>query len=384
MSATALAKTAVDRAGSSHGACMLGPLTTTYDLVRGTARVTGRCDLYDFGDYRNSSVLGRSRGLGETLRQAGDVLRLALDEVKFWTKRTVRIERFEKALKEADLEQMKFWHGKLGSPDLAQGHFDVFERFDTAMDVFVAQWVLGPTAWRDASSEAKHVDVREHIAWLQGHGARFSQPERSGCEYHCLWLGFLIGQGLNLTGVSLGEVESDMPGHCFLGPAMFIGDYKVPARMIRKFFLRTGAGMWPLDLPGASADAPPPGFSFPSAEDPDDPDNCYDEVEYNQLSLFWPDQFPRRPDDGVDEWPQVAEIRDSVTGVCRFFAWKREKQRRNEAWKRRRLVVLCTSTLPGEHATKRKKTEELTGLGALVHRMMGGEPQLWRDVVAFL
>jgi hypothetical protein len=327
------------------------------------------------------------------------VLRLALDEVKFWTKRTVRIERFEKALKEADLEQMKFWHGKLGSPDLAQGHFDVFERFDTAMDVFVAQWVLGPTAWPDAwpdaSSEARHspssmmgalklahVDVREHIAWLQGHGARFSQPERSGCEYHCLWLGFLIGQGLNLTGVTLGEVESDMPGHCFLGPAMFIGN-KLPARTIIGCFLRTGAGMWPLDLPGASADAPPPGFSFPVDPD-DDPDDDYDPVEYNQLSLFWPDQFPRRPDDGVDEWPQVAEIRDSVTGVCRFFAWKREKQRRNDAWKRRRLLVLCTSTLPGQKTATKRKTTELPGLGALVHRMMGGEPQLWRDVVAFL
>ena len=34
-------------------------------------------------------------------------------------------------------------------------------------------------------------------------------------------------------------------------------------------------------------------------------------------------------------------------------------------------------------ATKRKKTE-LTGLGAIVHLMMGLEPQLWRDVVAFL
>lgn len=360
-SATALAKAAVDEAGSSH------------------------YNLYDLGNHRGYSALGRSNGLGETLRQAGDVLRLALDEVKFWTKRTVRIERFEKALKEADLEQMKFWHGKLGSLDLARGHFDVFEaRYETAMDVFVAQWVLGrtATAWSAASSEARSVDVREHIAWLQGHGARFSQPEREGRDYDSLWLAFLIGQGLDMTGVTLGEVESDMRGHCFLGPAMFV--QKLPVANIMTF-LGTGAGMWPLDLPGASADAPPPGFSFPSAEDPDDPDDCYDGVEYNQLSLFWPDQFPRRPADDDDEWPQpqVEEISDSVTAVCSFFAGKREKERRDDAWARRRLAVLYASTMAGKWSTKskRRKLAE-TGLAALVRGVAA--QQLWRDVVAFL
>ena len=136
-----------------------------------------------------------------------------------------------------------------------------------------------------------------------------------------------------------------------------------------------------------SADAPPPGLHA------EGPSQCWSEdrlcdndgFELQFLGLFWPDKFPRDPRWGI-EWPQVEEIRDSVTAVCSFFAEKhekREKQRRNDAWKRRRLLVLFTCTLQGEHATKRKKTE-LTGLGALVHRMMGGEPQLWRDVVAFM
>ena len=85
----------------------------------------------------------------------------------------------------------------------------------------------------------------------------------------------------------------------------------------------------------------------------------------------------------TDEWPQVAEISDSVTAVCSFFAGKREKERRDDAWARRRLAVLYASTMAGKWSTKskRRKLAE-TGLVALVRGVAA--QQLWRDVVAYL
>lgn len=75
----------------------------------------------------------------------------------------------------------------------------------------------------------------------------------------------------------------------------------------------------------------------------------------------------------------MAEIRDSVTAVCNFFAVKR----REVAWQRRRLVVLgaTRSAPPGP---QRHKAAELTGLGALVRNVTAHEELLLRAVVAYL
>ena len=65
--------------------------------------------------------------------------------------------------------------------------------------------------------------------------------------------------------------------------------------------------------------------------------------------------------------------------MCSFFADKREKERREAAWKRRRLAVLCANRVE-EGGPKRQKLT--AGLGALVRGVTA--QQLWRTVVGYL
>ncbi len=198
----------------------------------------------------------------------------------------------------------------------------------------------------------------------------------------------LISQGLDLTGIDLMDCCPTGMGDWLTGE-VFVGTKKGDTDFILSL-LKAGAGLWPLDLPGASADNPPAGaydvimdsdgYMERSDGGADVSGGGWEEGDYR--TLFWPEQFPRHAD-VVDKYPPVEEIRESVTAVCSFFADKREKERRERceaAWQRRRLVVLCANRVEG--GPKRHQTAELTGLGALVRGVTA--QQLWRTVVGYL
>jgi hypothetical protein len=312
-----------------------------------------------------------------TLRQMSEVLYFAkglvdwqLEEREKERKLKPLKEAFNAALEAGDLKKMQRAHRKLGSPDLAD--FDVRGHM-SAMEVFLRCFD------EDSDLELDLYDFRAHLAWLQGVGARL----RNGDWCHDVEvLPRLISQGLDLTGIDLMDVEgADGSVSDWLTDSLFTSTKKGDKDYILSF-LTSGAGMWPLDLPGASVDEPP-AAAYTPRPDPDGEwvsGGGWEERDYR--TLFWPKQFPRHAD-VVDKYPPVEEIRESVTAVCSFFADKREKERRERceaAWQRRRLVVLCANRVEG--GPKRHKTAELTGLGALVRGVTA--QQLWRTVVGYL
>lgn len=314
-----------------------------------------------------------------TLRQMSKLLDLAkhmvdwkIEQLEEERKREALHEAFKEALVAGDLKKMKRAHRKLGSPDLADYTYD--NKF--AMDIFLESREESGTFNDD------NFDVSKHLAWLQSVGARrtcFMQEDLTMTTMETK--SALISQGLDMTGTDLmdcwGDGEWMMPG-LFTHPK---GD-----KDFILSFLKTGAGMWPLDLPGASADNPPAGAYDVTADSDGDlrsPDGGWvPGGGWDLRTLFWPDHFPRHGD-GLEFFPPVEEIRESVTAVCSFFADKREterRERREAAWQRRRLVVLCANRVEG--GPKRHKAAALTGLGALVRGVTA--QQLWRTVVSYL
>lgn len=314
-----------------------------------------------------------------TLRQMSKLLDLAkhmvdwkIEQLEEERKREAWRKAFKEALVAGDLKKMKRAHRKLGSPDLADYTYDN----EDAMETFLESREESGTFNDD------NFDVSEHLAWLQSVGARgtcFMEQDFTTTTLETK--SALISQGLDMTGTDLlncwGDGEWIMPNlftHSTRGDKDFILS-----------FLKTGAGMWPLDLPGASADNPPAGAYDVIADSGDlrCPDGRWvPGNDWDLRTLFWPDHFPRHGD-GLTFFPPVEEIRESVTAVCSFFADKREterRERREAAWQRRRLVVLCANSVEG--GPKRHKAAALTGLGALVRGVTA--QQLWRTVVSYL
>ncbi len=346
-------------------------------------------DLAEWCSADGRSSIWWCTGLEEdpaTLRQMSKLLDLAKHMVDWKIEKLEeerRLEPLRKAFKEAlvagDLKKMKRAHRKLGSPDLA----DYFYDHEDAMETFLVSREESGTFNDD------NFDVSKHLAWLQSVGARgtcFMQEDLTMTTMETK--SALISQGLDMTGTDLigcwGD-ESWMMPWLFTHPK---GDKKGDKDFILSF-LKTGAGMWPLDLPGASADNPPAG-AYDVRTDSDGNLQRSDGGEVagggaddcDLRTLFWPDHFPRHGC-GLKYFPPVEEIRESVTAVCSFFADKREKERRERreaAWQRRRLVVLCANRVEG--GPKRHKAAELTGLGALVRGVTA--QQLWRTVVGYL
>lgn len=316
-----------------------------------------------------------------TLRQMSKLLDLAkhmvdwkIEQLEEERKREAWRKTFKEALVAGDLKKMKRAHRKLGSPDLSD--YRCNSRCD-ALDIFLESREESGTFNDDT------FDVSEHLAWLQSVGARnFCYMSEDLTMTTMETKSALISQGLDMTGTDLMECWGDgqwmMPG-LFTHPK---GD-----KDFILSFLKTGAGMWPLDLPGASADNPPAGAYDVTADSSGDlmrsPDGKYvPGDDWDLRTLFWPDHFPRHGD-GLVFFPPVEEIRESVTAVCSFFADKREterRERREAAWRRRRLVVLCANRVEG--GPKRHKAAALTGLGALVRGVTA--QQLWRTVVSYL
>ncbi len=255
-------------------------------------------------------------------------------------------EAFKVALATRNLDEMKAEHSKLGSPDLADFRVTTHH---CAMDIFIYNLMASDDwkIWRPP---------HESLAWLHSLGARY-HPTTMPCASTLL---DLVEMGVDLTGTNLTDILVEISNPPKLDTFMVVRTDHSASYILR--FLQTGAGMWPLDLPGVSADTPPT-LDLSQVE-------C-DKEARQWLSLFWPDQFPL-PEATRRElkFPPVAKIRDSVTAVCSFFAAKR----REEAWQRRRLAVLCASRI---------KTGDPTGLAAFVADVL--IPQgLWRGVVRHL
>lgn len=311
-----------------------------------------------------------------TLRQMSELL----DQAKYmvdWRLENRKLSKaFNKAVVAGDLDKMKRAHRKLGSPDLAEYDCDI----NYTMNRFLVSREESGTFNDDT------FDVSEHLAWLQGVGARWSPEDDRPITMTAF--SALISQGLDLTDMDL--MECCPTGHGYwLTEEVFVGTKKGDTDFILSL-LKAGAGLWPLDLPGASFDEPP-AAAYDVITDSDGvkqrPDGGFISgggwwEEHDYRTLFWPDHFPRHGA-GLEDFPPVEEIRESVTAVCSFFADKREterRERREVAWQRRRLVVLCANRVEG--GPKRHKAAELTGLGALVRGVTA--QQLWRTVVSYL
>jgi hypothetical protein len=314
--------------------------------------------------------------MSEVLDMAKRVADWQLEEREKERKLKPLKEAFEAALEAGDLKKMKRAHRKLGSPDLADYVYD----HEYAMDFFLES--------REKSGTFNdNFDVSKHLAWLQGVGARWSSEDPWPISMTAF--SALISQGLDLTGIDLMDCCPTGMGDWLTGE-VFVGTKKGDTDFILSL-LKAGAGLWPLDLPGASVDKPPAAaydVITDSDGDKQRPDGGYgvsggnwDDHDYR--SLFWPDHFPRHGA-GLEDFPPVEEIRESVTAVCSFFADKREKEHRERceaAWQRRRLVMLCANRVKAG-GPKRHKAAELTGLGALVLDVTA--QQLWRIVVGYL
>jgi len=318
----------------------------------------------------------------ETLRQMSELLNVAKDMMDRRLEKRKLSKAFNEAVVAGDLDEMKRAHCELGSPDLAEYDCDI----NYAMNRFIKSREKSGTFDAD-------FDVSEHLAWLQGVGARWSPED----DWPISMTAFsaLISQGLDLTDMDL--MECCPTGHGYwLTEEVFVGTKKGDTDFILSL-LKAGAGLWPLDLPGASVDEPPATDSDGELQRSDGgwiAGGGWEEHDYR--TLFWPGQFPRHGA-GLKDYPPVEEIRESVTAVCSFFADKREKERCERceaAWQRRRLVVLCANRVgpkaaeeseaapKGPAKQKRHKAAELTGLRALVRGVMA--QQLWRTVVGYL
>jgi hypothetical protein len=283
----------------------------------------------------------------------------------------VCFERALRAANQCNLPAMQEAWRQLGSPSLDgwTGSYGA-----TAIDLLYLGFqdiAHGFGFDRDRIVKVENID--EIIAWLQGLGSRFTCKDL----YHYGALEDLCAEGLDLTGMDLLQLEQDwdswggpMGDDLSLTATIFSSEWWGDAGDESALypFLEAGADMYPLDQPGASARSPPP-----LAKPPDD-------AVQQLLRIFWPDTYPRKPD---DQYVPAEDI--DVQGICDFFAAKRakraakrEKQRREEAWQRRRLVVLCANRVEGP---KRHK-DERAGLGALVRDVTA--QQLLRTVVAYL
>jgi hypothetical protein len=205
-------------------------------------------------------------------------------------------------------------------------------------------------------------NIGEIIAWLQGLGSRFTIE--AGLHYGALE--DLCAAGLDLTGIDLLQLSQDWgPGHLELSltATIFSSQYWGDPSALYTF-LEAGADMYPLDQPGASARSPPP-----LAKPPDD-------AVQQILRIFWPDTYPRKPD---DQFVPVEEI--NAQEICDFFAAKREKQRREEAWERRGLTLLCSLRCVPKAAKVAKVAKTP---GQLVRDVFSLEPLLGRHIITFL
>lgn len=285
---------------------------------------------------------------------------------------------FKMALNYGDLPAMQEAWRQLGSPSLDGWTVPNANRFSTAIDLFYEGFdeTLRERGKDrvDPEDNVSSCERRKIIAWLQGLGSRFTWKRLR----HYGALEDLCAEGLDLTGIDLHELWQDWgqhppsrlpgpwPGSLEVWPAdlsltatifsssqYFVDGFGNAAgpppngRLLTvQRFLKAGAGMYPLDQPGASARSPPPLPKRGCAPAPDD-------VVQQLLRIFWPDMYPRNP---ADRYVPVEDI--NVQGICDFYKLRRQ----NEAWERRRLTLLCLLGEPQPaKAAKRAKTAELQG-----------------------
>jgi hypothetical protein len=245
--------------------------------------------------------------------------------------------------------------------------------------------------------------IENHLRFFQQEaGWRFNDnanDESSTPFRYCTLLADACDQGLDLTGCDLiymrpgvchpqhsGSLDEphSMTALLFSGPRHLgenttglMGEELTPNGPARlDSFLRAGADMWPLSLPGASAACPPPGLDASAlyARVAGGPES-YNDAEYwaaqakiQALRVFWPDQFgpPARfrssgsegesvsedeggdsdgEDDGAHEGERHVRMRrgfpfaaaEIVEGVCKTA----HATRRSRNWARRRLALMC-------------------------------------------
>ncbi len=281
---------------------------------------------------------------------------------------------FERAIAATDLAAMQKAWRQLGSPSL-DGWTGVGESMEqsTAIDLLYYGFeevldVLGVD--RDgiaAADPSKTENIDEIIAWLQGLGSRFTV-----CDTHWLHhygvLEDMCGEGLDLTGTDLLQLQQHgLDDDLSLGATIFSSQHWGDPSALYPF-LEAGAEMYPLNQPGASARSPPPMLAR----------QLSNAAIQQLLRIFWPDTHPRKPD---DQFVPVEDI--YVQGICDFFAAKREKQRREEAWERRGLTLLCLLGKPqAAKAAKAAKTTKTAG--QLVRDVFLLEPLLGRRIITFL
>ena len=222
---------------------------------------------------------------------------------------------FERAIAATDLPAMQEAWRQLGSPSLddwtVQSEGAGFEQA-TAIDLLYYGFeevlrVIGVD--RDGIGETVETEnIGEIIAWLQGLGSRFTHYDTHWLHHYGV-LEDMCGEGLDLTGMDLLQLrQGGFVDDLSLGATIFSSRYWGDPSALHAF-LEAGADMYPLDQPGASARSPPPLAQPPDA------------AVQQLLCIFWPDTYPRKPD---DQFVPVEDIH--VQGICDFFAAKREKQ----------------------------------------------------------
>ncbi len=327
---------------------------------------------------------------------------------------------FKMALTYGDLPAMQEAWRQLGSPSLdgwtvpnANGFraspstaIDLFyEGFDETLQAMgkdrvdpedlQKKFLIINASTEDSAVTHSSRERRKIIAWLQGLGSRFTWKRLR----HYGALEDLCAEGLDLTGIDLHELWQDWgqhppsrlpgpwPGSLEVWPAdlsltatifsssqYFVDGFGNAAgpppngRLLTvQRFLKAGAGMYPLDQPGASALSPPPLPKRGCAPAPDD-------ALQQLLRIFWPDMYPRKR---ADRYVPVKDI--NVHKICSFYKLRRQ----NEAWERRRLTLLCLLGEPQPtKAAKRAKTAELQG--ELVRNVCNPVGPVARCIFSFL
>ena len=340
-----------------------------------------------------------------------------------------------------DLDEVRAAWAALGSPCLR----------GTRFGPFAARAPLGSpcpdTSFRARKSPLEALyeascymdgDVSEHVAFLQRAGCKFDEDlEIWGSLTQLLRFGFRWGadlSGMDLTNMACLSGGNHDSGELSLAACIFSRDWGAFRQGDLFFTVKTlfsaGADMWPLGLPGVTAECPPTfggsaaaagsataPASSSSADDDDDDDDEEDGEEeddeeedgdgdghdppafddlpggarYQMLSILWPNTFPYRSSGvqvasgshfiKVDTGKLLRTVRKAKSlGARRTLTHRKEWN-----WARRSLVLMCCLRGAEANAAKKSKGDEAaSALSVGLFKLSTDFLPLLRQVIGFL
>jgi len=232
---------------------------------------------------------------------------------------------FMAACRSLDMKEVYLRYHRLGSPCL---------RDKCCFDGFMSGQRLPLDAlyesYDDGVDEAPE-GIGDVIDFLQRAGCRLSS--NVSLNNSNVFVG-RIAQGLKVDHIDYTDLDCD----CGMGwtiwsqtAVLFFHVFHVDfgaqgARAITEHvlaLLRAGIDMWPLHLPGISANIPPPETEITSP------------ARHQMASILWPDLVPRCEDrDEYYNGPELALLIEQACAVC-------QARRREANWERRRLLLMC-------------------------------------------